>query len=119
MKHHSWIKRVTTTKKKSIAFLVATIAASGGCNTMPAPSLADPGVTQEMRDACPMLTDEVLEAFILAVSGLRNNGLNRDDALLEWVDGCDNIPPDGNFQGDVEACRACMPVIVDVVYAGA
>jgi len=90
-----------------------------GCPSMEAPAVEEIGVTQRMRDACPVLTDEVLEAFILAVSSLRDEGLSESDATAQWVDGCASIPPDGSFQGDQEACRTCMPVIVDEVYAQA
>jgi hypothetical protein len=74
-------------------------------------------ITTAMRGACPMLTDEVLDGFLLAVDGLKDGGLSEDDALTQWVDGCDSIPEDGNFQGDVEACRTCLPAIVEAVYA--
>lgn len=88
-----------------------------GCRAMVPASQSDDAITPRMREACPMLTDEVLEGFVLAVSGLRANGLSEADALQQWVEGCDGIPPDGNFQGDVEACRVCLPVIVEAVYA--
>jgi hypothetical protein len=70
-----------------------------------------------MREACPMLSDEVLEGFVLAISGLRDEGLSHPDALEQWVAGCQNIPPDGNFEGDIEACESCLPVIIDEVYS--
>lgn len=76
------------------------------------------GITDEIREACPMLSDDVLEGFVLAISGLKDDGLSEADALEQWVAGCQSIPPDGNFQGDIEACETCMPVIVNVVYAG-
>lgn len=66
-----------------------------------------------------MLTDEVIAGFLQAIAGLRDNGLTEDDALQEWVDACEGIPPDGNFQGDVQACKVCMPTLVESVYASA
>ncbi len=87
-----------------------------GCRAMAPAAQPDSETTDRMREACPMLTDEVLDGFVLAVSGLRDNGLSEAEALQQWVEGCDRIPPDGNFEGDVEACRACLPVIVEAVY---
>jgi hypothetical protein len=88
----------------------------GGCvPPTPVPS-PDSGVTAAMRAACPQLSDEVLEGFVLAVEGLRANGLGEEDALQQWVDGCESIPPDGNFSGDQEACADCLRVIVLEVY---
>ena len=96
--------------------IAAMILACTGCPSM-APPADDGGVTQAMRDACPLLTDEVLEGFLLAISELGDDGLSEEDALVQWAEGCESIPPDGNFQGDVEACRACLPVLVQAVYA--
>lgn len=53
---------------------------------------------------------------MLAIDGLRENGLSRDDAIELWVGGCADIPPDGNFEGDVDACESCLPVLVEAVY---
>lgn len=106
------------TSRKALSLAVGAFLACTGCNAMSPPADDGTTVTQPMRDACPMLTDEVIEGFILAISGLRDNGLGEQDALREWVDGCNNIPPDGNFRGDVEACRKCMPAVVNEVYAG-
>lgn len=79
------------------------------------------GVTDPMRTACPLLadltTEEVLEGFVLAINTLRIEGLNEADALLLWVASCDSIPPDGNFQGDINACAACLTIIVEEVYS--
>lgn len=69
-----------------------------------------------MREACPMLSDELLDAWILAVDGLRGGFPDMQQAIEQWVAGCENIPPDGNFQGDQDACAACLPVIVEEVY---
>ncbi len=101
------------------AFLIFIFLACSGCGftPVPLPPAGDGSITQEMREACPMLSDEVLEGFILAISGLRDNGLSEADALERWVEACNNIPPDGNFQGDVEACRECLPVLVEAVYS--
>jgi hypothetical protein len=63
-----------------------------------------------------MLSDEVLEAWILAVDGLRDALPDVEQATQEWVAGCENIPPDGNFQGDQDACAACLTVIVEELY---
>lgn len=95
----------------------AFIAVAGACTPVDPPQDVS-AITDEMREACPMLSDEVLDGFILAVSGLKDNGLSESDALEQWVAACQNIPPDGNFQGDVEACEACMPVIIEHVYSG-
>lgn len=93
------------------------IVCFGGCAMPSAHGTSNGEVTQQMRDACPMLSDEVIEGFIAGMEGLRDNGLSEADALELWVDGCEDIPPDGNFQGDIEACRACLPVILEGVYA--
>jgi len=98
--------------------LAVVVAGIAGCVPVFNAPDAGTGVTDRMREACPMLTDEVLEAFVLAVSGLRDDGLSQPDALVQWVEGCQNIPPDGNFQGDIGACEECMPVIVEDVYRG-
>jgi hypothetical protein len=95
--------------------LLVLIALVPACTPLPVPS-PTMEITDEMRQACPMLTDEVLDAFIVAISGLRDDGLSESDALVQWVEGCDNIPEDGNFGGDVEACQNCMPAIVIGVY---
>jgi hypothetical protein len=101
--------------KANYALLCGILPAFIGCpaNTTTPDSI---GVTQTMRDACPILTDEVLEGFIQAISGFRDDGLSEEDALVQWTQGCENIPEDGNFEGDVEACQACLPVIVGEVY---
>jgi hypothetical protein len=69
-----------------------------------------------MREACPMLSDELLEAWILAVDGLREDIPDAEQAIAQWVAGCENIPPDGNFQGDQDACAACLTVVVEELY---
>ncbi len=38
------------------------------------------------------------------------------DALEAWVQGCEAIPPDGNFGGDMDACASCLSVLVEEVY---
>ena len=42
--------------------------------------------------------------------------LAESDAKAQWVAGCQDIPEDGNFQGNIEACEVCLPVIVEHVY---
>lgn len=74
------------------------------------------GVTDTMRNACPILSDESIEAFIMAVAALQDDLPETQEAIDSWVASCANIPPDGNFQGDVEACETCLPVIVEEVY---
>ena len=69
-----------------------------------------------MREACPMLSDELLEAWIFAVNGLREELPDAEQAIAQWVAGCENIPPDGNFQGDQDACAACLTVLVEELY---
>ena len=110
--------------KRTLAFPTLLALAVMGCGEMPTtpgdttPTTPDDtsSITDSMREACPLLTDEVLGAFVLAVRSLRNDGLSEVDASVQWVDGCDSIPPDGNFQGDQEACAACLTVIVEEVY---
>ena len=111
--------------KRTLALPTLLMFAVMGCGVMPtSPGDTTPiqddtsSITDRMREACPLLTDEVLEAFVLAVASLRDDGLSEADALVQWVDGCDSIPPDGNFQGDQEACAACLAVIVEEVYGG-
>ena len=104
---------------KHVLLICSVVGASlAGCTAVNTDPADDIEVTQELREACPTLTDEVIEAFIVAVAGLQERDLSEADATQQWVDGCENIPPDGNFQGDVEACRSCLPVIVEHVYAG-
>lgn len=103
------------------AWLISTAAGCGAMLTTPGdttPTTPDDtsAITDSMRDACPILSDDVLEAFIIAVTALRDNGLTESDALVQWVQGCDNIPPDGNFEGDKDACAACLSVIVEDLY---
>ncbi len=69
-----------------------------------------------MREACPTLTDEALAGYVAAIDQLRTDGLNKDDALIAWVQGCESIPPDGNFGGDQAACATCVAVLVEEVY---
>lgn len=90
---------------------------SAGCGSVSQPPDDGPQVTDRMREACPMLSDGLLEAWILAVDGLREDLPDVEQAIGQWVAGCENIPPDGNFQGDVQACRECLPVIVEEVYS--
>ena len=105
-------------RKKELVLLVTSFLLAGGCTPIAPDQSAEIGVTQQLRDVCPTLSDEVIEGFIIAISGLRDrdDGLNEADAAQQLVDGCENIPPDGNFQGDIESCRSCLPVIVDHVY---
>ena len=111
--------------KRTLALPTLLAFAVIGCGAMPTtpcdttPTTPDDtsSVTDQMREACPLLTDEVLEAFVLAVASLRDDGLSEVDALVQWVEGCESIPPDGNFQGDQEACATCLTVIVEDVYS--
>lgn len=90
-----------------------------GCPSIPATSGdTDDLFTDRMRDACPALPDEALAGYAAAVDRLREDGLSEEDALAAWTQGCDAILPEGNFQGDVQACRDCLSVIVHVVYSG-
>ncbi|UCE62135.1 MAG: hypothetical protein JSU63_10575 [Phycisphaerales bacterium] len=97
------------------AVLSLTLTAAG-CGLNSRAPASDLQVTDSMREACPMLSDELLEAWILAVDGLREDLPDAEHAIAEWVAGCENVPPDGNFQGDQEACAACLTVIVEELY---
>lgn len=102
---------------KRVLLLCTLVGTSlAGCTAVNPDPTGGTEVTQELRDACPTLTDEVIEGFIVAIVGLQERDLSEADALTQWVDGCENIPPDGNFQGNVEACQSCLPVIVEHVY---
>jgi len=106
----------STSARGALGVLVLIAGMYGGCAMPPDPTETG-SVTEAMREACPLLTDEVIEGFLLAIGGLRDNGLSEVDARQQWSDSCENIPPDGNFQGDVEACKACLPTLVEAVYA--
>lgn len=111
--------------KRMLCLLMVLAFSALGCNAVPASTDDTNGnmpnepssITDTMREACPLLTDEVLEGFVFAIASLRDEGLGEEDALALWVESCESIPPDGNFQGDIEACRACLPVIVAEVYS--
>ena len=102
-----------------VALLLLLAMAPSACRSVSDQTDEVSGVTTRMREACPALSDEVLDAFVLAISSLRNDGLSESDAVTKWVQGCAGIPPDGNFQGDTAACRTCLPVIVEDVYEAA
>ena len=110
--------------KRTLALPTLLTFAVMGCGVMPTtpgdttPTTPDDtsSITDRMREACPPLTDEVLEAFVLAVVSLRDDGLSEANALAQWVDGCDSIPPDGNFQGDQDGCATCLTVVVEELY---
>ena len=110
--------------KRTLSISSMLAFAALGCNALPTTSddtTSPPddtlSITDSMREACPLLTDEVLEGFVFAIAEIRDGGLGEEDALALWVESCESIPPDGNFQGDIEACRACLPIIVAEVYS--
>jgi hypothetical protein len=93
------------------------IALLAGCGNAPNnPENADLVLTDRMREACPTLPDEALAGYVAAIEQLQSDGLSQEDALVAWVQGCDSIPPDGNFGGDQELCAACVSVLVEEVY---
>jgi len=103
-----------------MACALLTITLLSGCRSTPTSSGdAEEFFTDRMREACPTLPDDGLAGYVAAVGQLRTDGLGEADALVAWMQGCESIPPDGNFQGDAEACKACLSVIVDEVYNGA
>lgn len=106
---------MTLLLRRSWVLLVICLA-SGCPQTVPDQNRV-PVVTSSMREACPQLNNDVLDGFLAGIDGLRDEGITRTDAVQLWVDGCTEIPPDGNFQGDLDACAACLTVLVEQVYA--
>lgn len=101
---------------KKLIVLVLIPLLSTACSNMPGSGATDAEITEAMRLACPLLPDDSLQGFVTAVDALRAEGLEEPEALESWVQGCSNIPPDGNFQGDVDACADCLAAIVEGVY---
>ena len=101
---------------RGLSVILSFVLVPAGCGSVSQPSDGGSQVTDRMREACPMLSDELLDAWILAVDGLREDLPDAEQAIAQWVAGCENIPPDGNFQGDQDACAACLTVIVEELY---
>ena len=98
----------------SVLFAIGVLA---GCGNKVNPPSDNGLLTDRMRQACPTLSDEVLASYVAAIDQLRTQqGLGKDDALASWVQGCQSIPPNGNFGGDQGRCVQCLQVLVEEVY---
>lgn len=102
---------------KRIARALLTIALLSGCRSTPTNSGdSDEFLSDRMREACPTLPDEALASYVAAIDQLRMEGLTEEDALIAWVQGCESIPPDGNFGGNKDLCATCLAALVEEVY---
>lgn len=111
--------------KQLFSLSIVVVFSTLGCNavTTPMGDMTDDmmddtsSATATMREACPLLMDDIIEGWVQVFESFRDNGTSEADATNLWVESCDDIPTDGNFLGDVEACKVCLPVIITEVYA--
>ena len=96
--------------------LLTLVIIISGCPMAMDQTAEPPTVTATMRDACPILNDPIIQAFLDAINAVSLEGIGRDEALTAWVQSCEAIPPDGNFGGDQAACVDCLSVLVDEAY---
>ena len=99
-------QRVARIHRKVAAIPLMLLVLTGCPSTMP-----NDGISNSLREACPLFSDVEIEAGLVGIELDRENGISKTEELAAFLISCETPSEEAQF-----ACNVCVTLLVDEVY---